>query len=133
MPLVTALYAGLLVGLFILLTLRVFAVRRPSGVALGTGGNRALERAVRIHANFAEYVPLFLVALAAAELCGVAPWLLHALGVAMVLGRALHAAGMSREPDIVPLRAAGIVADPGRLGRRGTVGLRRRRQAVVAR
>lgn len=109
MPRVTALYAGLLVGLFILLTLRVFAVRRPSGVALGTGGNRALERAVRVHANFAEYVPLFLLALVAAELCGATPWMLHALGAAMLAGRVMHAAGMSREPDIVPLRASGIL------------------------
>ena len=119
MPHVTALYAGLLVGVFILLTLRVFAVRQPSGVMLGTGGNRALERAVRVHANFAEYVPLFLVALAAAELCGAAPWLLHGLGAAMLAGRVLHAAGMSREPDIVPLRAGGMVLTLAALGGAG--------------
>ena len=63
MPHITALYAGLLIGLFVLLTLRVFAVRQPSGVMLGTGGNRGLERAVRVHANFAEYVPLFVATL----------------------------------------------------------------------
>ena len=108
MPHVTALHAGLLIGLFALLTLRVFAVRQPSGVMLGTGGNRRLERAVRVHANFAEYVPLFVATLAVAELCGVAAWLLHALGAAMLAGRVLHAAGMSREPDIVALRAGGI-------------------------
>jgi uncharacterized membrane protein YecN with MAPEG domain len=119
MPHVTALHAGLLTGLFILLTLRVFAVRGPSGVVLGTGGNRALERAVRVHANFAEYVPLFLVGLALAELCGAPAWALHAAGTAMLAGRALHAAGMGREPDIVPLRAAGILLTLLALGAAG--------------
>ncbi|MBW6401545.1 MAPEG family protein [Roseomonas sp. HJA6] len=108
MPQITASYAGLLIALFILLTLRVFAVRQPSGIMLGTGGNRLLERAVRVHANFAEYVPLFLVAIAAAELCGAPGWALHAAGMAMLVGRVLHAIGLSQEPDIVPLRAAGI-------------------------
>jgi uncharacterized membrane protein YecN with MAPEG domain len=109
MPHITALHAGLLTGLFILLTLRVFAVRAPSGVMLGTGGNRALERAVRVHGNFAEYVPLFLIGLALAEFCGAPGWALHGAGAAMLAGRALHALGIGREPDIVPLRAAGIL------------------------
>lgn len=116
MPHIAALYAGLLAGLFILLTARVFAVRRPTGIALGTGGNRGLERAVRVHANFAEYVPLFLVALGLAELCGAPAVLLHAAGLSMVAGRVLHALGMSREPDIVALRAAGIVLTLAALG-----------------
>jgi len=109
MPRVTALHAGLLAVLFLGLTFRVFAERRRSHVVLGTGGDRRLERAVRAHANFAEYVPVFLAALLAAELCGAAPWALHAAGIAMLAGRAAHAAGLSREPDILPLRAGGML------------------------
>jgi uncharacterized protein len=37
--------------------------RRRARVGLGTGSDTALERAVRVHGNFAEYVPLFLVLL----------------------------------------------------------------------
>jgi hypothetical protein len=109
MPRITALYAALLIALFLVLTLRVFAQRYRARIVLGTGGDRALERAVRVHANFAEFVPVFLVALLAAELCGAAPWALHAAGIAMLAGRAMHAAGMSREPDIVLLRSGGIL------------------------
>lgn len=109
MPRVTALHAGLLAVLFLGLTFRVFAERRRSHVVLGTGGDRRLERAVRAHANFAEYVPVFLAALLAAELCGAAPRALHAAGIAMLAGRAAHAAGLSREPDILPLRAGGML------------------------
>ncbi|MBR0681242.1 glutathione metabolism protein [Roseomonas eburnea] len=115
MPRVTALYAGLLIALFLGLTFRVFAERTRSRVVLGTGGDRRLERAVRVHANFAEYVPVFLVALLAAELCGAAAWALHAAGLAMLAGRAAHAAGVSREPDILPLRGGGMLLTLGAL------------------
>lgn len=109
MPRVTALYAGLLVVLFLVLTLRVFAARFRSGVTLGTGEDRRLLRAARVHANFAENVPLFLLALLAAELAGAPGPALHGAGGLMLLARLVHAAGMSREPDIRALRAAGAV------------------------
>ena len=109
MPHIAALYAALLTLLFLTLTFRALARRFASRIVLGTGGDRALERAVRVHANFAEYVPVFLAALIAAELCGAPAAALHAAGAAMLAGRLAHAAGMSREPDIVPLRAAGMV------------------------
>lgn len=109
MPRITALHAALLVALFLVLTLRVFAQRYRARIVLGTGGDRLLERAARVHANFAEYVPVFLATLLAAELCGAPGWALHAAGVAMLAGRAMHAAGMSREPDIVVLRSGGML------------------------
>jgi uncharacterized membrane protein YecN with MAPEG domain len=109
MPRITALYAALLIALFLALTIRVFAQRYRTRVVLGTGGDRALERAVRVHANFAEFVPVFLVALLAAELCGAPAWALHAAGIGMLAGRAMHAAGMSREPDIQALRSGGML------------------------
>lgn len=115
MPKITALYAALLILLFLLLTFRVMALRFPKQVMIGTGGDPALERAARVHANFAEYVPLFLVALLAAELCGAAPWAVHATGIAMVLGRLCHAAGVSRAPDILVLRGLGMVLTIGAL------------------
>lgn len=109
MPRITALYAGLLLVLFLVLTFNVFRVRRAAGVVLGTGGNRALERAVRVHGNFTEYVPIFLVALFLAESCGTGAFALHAAGAAMLAGRAAHAAGVAREPDILALRGAGML------------------------
>lgn len=109
MPRITALHAALLVALYLVLTFRVFAERYRARVMIGTGGDARLERAVRVHGNFAEYVPLFLAALLAAELCGAPPVALHAAAMAMLAGRALHAAGMWREPDIRPLRATGML------------------------
>jgi uncharacterized membrane protein YecN with MAPEG domain len=123
MPRITALHAALLLGLFLVLTFRVFAQRYRTRVVLGTGGDRRLERAVRVHANFAEFVPIFLVALLAAELCGAAPWALHGAGIAMLAGRAMHAAGMSQDPDVVPLRSGGMLLTLAALGGAGAMAL----------
>jgi len=109
MPRITAIYAGLLLLLFLALTVRVLSRRFAAQVTLGTGGDRLLERAIRVHANCAEYVPIFLATLLAAELCGAPAAALHAAGVAMLAGRIAHGVGMSREPDIVPLRAGGMI------------------------
>lgn len=116
MPRTTALHAALLLVLFLVLTARVLRARYRVQVVLGTGGDRALERAMRVHANFAEYVPIFLAAMLAAELCAAPGWALHGAGIAMLAGRLLHAMGMSREPDIVPLRAAGMILTLAALG-----------------
>ncbi|HXW70069.1 MAG TPA: MAPEG family protein [Methylocella sp.] len=55
---VTALYASLLTPFFIALALRVISMRASAKVAFGDGGDRELLRRTRVHANFAEYVPL---------------------------------------------------------------------------
>jgi uncharacterized membrane protein YecN with MAPEG domain len=60
---ITALYAALLTMLFVVLSVRVIAMRRGSGAALGDGGNPELLRRIRVQGNFAEYVPLGLVLL----------------------------------------------------------------------
>ena len=60
-------------------------------VSLGDGGNPALQRAIRAHANFSEYVPFALVMLAILELSRFSIYALHALG--MLLTRRLHREG----------------------------------------
>ena len=60
---VTALYAGLLVAALLFLTYRVILHRRGRRVDLGDGGDRLLQRYLRGHGNFAEYVPLGLLLL----------------------------------------------------------------------
>ncbi|MGD9388521.1 MAG: MAPEG family protein [Gammaproteobacteria bacterium] len=95
-PAITALYAGLLGLLYLALCWQVVDHRRKGRVGLGTGGNPDLERAIRVHGNFAEYVPLFLVLLLLAELGGAAAWMLHALGAVFLVSRIGHAYGLSR-------------------------------------
>jgi hypothetical protein len=88
---ITMFYAGLLALIFLLLGVRVVGLRRSLQVGIGSGGHEALDRAVRTHANFSEYVPLALLLIALVEAGTAAPaWLLHLLGLALLAGRLLH-------------------------------------------
>jgi uncharacterized protein len=108
MPLpATSLYAALLAALFILLSLQVIKARRTHRVALGAP-HRLVERAVRAHGNCAEYVPLGLILLGLLEGMGLPAWGIHALGSAFLAGRALHAYGISQEPEVFRYRTAGM-------------------------
>jgi uncharacterized membrane protein YecN with MAPEG domain len=104
---VTALYAALLGLLYAALTLLVVRGRVGSGVTLGTGEDKGLYRAVRAHANFAEFVPLILILMALGEGLRLSWMLLHLLGAALVVARVLHAIGISREPDLRAARGGG--------------------------
>ncbi|MBI1406166.1 MAG: glutathione metabolism protein [Caulobacter sp.] len=93
--LVIPLYAAALAPLFCLLSVRVILVRRGRRLGFGTGGDEAVERRIRVHANFAEYAPLALLLLFMAESIGAPTVWLHVLGVALVFGRYAHAAFVS--------------------------------------
>lgn len=105
---IASLYAGLLALLLVLLTIRVVAARRGAQVAIGDGGDKVLQRRIRAHANFAEYVPIALILLALAEAGGAWWWLLHAIGAALLAGRIIHAANISSLAERIPLRVAGM-------------------------
>ncbi len=104
----TPLWAALLALLYLWLAAQVIRARYRTRTALGSGGDPGLERAIRAHANFAEYVPLALVLLALAELQGAATWLLHGLGAALLVGRALHGFGISRTDEVLLFRSSGM-------------------------
>ena len=103
-------YAGLLALLFVVLSVRVIRRRRGAKVAIGAGGDALLERAMRVHANFAEYVPLAVVLLALTELQRAPAWLLHALGLLLLVGRLAHAYGVSQEKENFRFRVSGMMA-----------------------
>lgn len=91
---VTTLYTAVLALVFIGLSDLVTRARRRAKVSLGHGGDPRLERAVRAHGNFVEYVPLGLVLLLLAEAKGPETWVIHLFGAMLLTGRLLHAWGM---------------------------------------
>ena len=105
---VTAIYAALLALLYVALSARVIRRRRAAQVAIGTTGFPQLERAARVHGNFAEYVPITLLLLLILELGGAVPWTLHLSGAALAAGRLVHAYGVSRDPENFGFRVAGM-------------------------
>lgn len=106
---ITPLTAGLLTLVYIFLSSRVINIRHSQRIALGDGGNRRLQRRIRAHGNFAEYVPLALLLLLMLELMGAAPWLIAGLGLLLLTGRSLHAYSVSQDPEPLPFRVAGMI------------------------
>ena len=90
---VTPLYAGLLTLWFVLLSVRVMNLRRD--VPFGDSGDIAITRVIRAQANFAEYVPLALLLMGFLEVTRYSIYLLHALGVILVVARVMHGLALS--------------------------------------
>ena len=91
---ITPLYAGLLAILFVVLSLRVTSMR-GHGVSLGDGGNPVLQRRIRAHGNFAEYVPFILLMIGVLELSHFSVYVLHGLGLTLLVARLLHGYALS--------------------------------------
>lgn len=104
------LYAALLALLFVGLSFRTLVLRRRLRIVIGDAGNERMLRAMRVHSNFAEYVPLNLLLMyfVASTQPQPQPWFLHALGICILLGRVLHAVGVSQLRERYVFRTAGM-------------------------
>jgi len=91
---VTGVFAAVIGILLLVLSAQVVKFRLKYKKGLGVTDDRDFEAAVRAHANLVEYAPLGLIMLAIAELNGVASGLIYWTGMALVVGRILHAFGM---------------------------------------
>lgn len=107
-PFVVPFYAAIFALLYVGLSIRVIALRGGKRVSLGSGGDPTLERAIRIHANFIEYVPLALILLIAMEMQQNSRYLLHILCLVLLVARICHFLALSRENTANPLRGAGV-------------------------
>lgn len=105
---VTPLYAPLFVFLFLVLSFRTLLLRRRLGIPVGHGDNPRVHRAMRAHANFAEYVPLALLLIVFMESRTGADFWVHAACIALVVGRILHAYGVSQVEEDMRLRVSGM-------------------------
>lgn len=102
-------YAGVLGLIYIFLSFRVILARKSNRIALGDNHNIHIQRAIRAHGNFAEYVPLTLILIYLVETSYSQVWLVHALAGTLLLGRIIHAFGISQEPEPLILRQIGML------------------------
>jgi uncharacterized membrane protein YecN with MAPEG domain len=108
MLLITSIIAAALTIIFIKLSFAVIGLRRKNKVGLGSGGHEDLERAIRTQGNFAEYVPLGIILIACLELNGAPWWLVAIPGIALIVGRLIHAKGMNTPPPDFSKRVLGM-------------------------
>lgn len=109
LPVVTALYAGILGFLGLVLASRVVQNRVRHRIALGDRGNDEMQRAMRVFGNFTEYVPMILLLIGFGEMLGAGKWITHGLGAALLVARLSHAVGLSKSSGRTLGRAVGVV------------------------
>lgn len=102
------LYAALLALMFVTLSVRTLRLRRALRIGIGDAGNTTMLRAMRVHANFAEYVPIALILIFLVETSSAQPALVHGLGICLLLGRLSHAWGVSQTREKFAFRIAGM-------------------------
>lgn len=106
---VLSFYCCLLAFLFFFLSVRTIRLRRSLKVAVGDAGNVRMLRAMRVHSNFSEYVPFCLILIYLVVQSGAHPFLIHALGSVLVIGRLSHAYGLSQEKENFRFRVTGML------------------------
>ncbi|MEM9542084.1 MAG: MAPEG family protein [Cyanobacteria bacterium P01_E01_bin.42] len=105
---ITAIYAAGLALLFMGLAVRTLRLRGRYQIAIGDGNNAELLRAIRAHANFAEYVPMTLLLIYMLESASDFPILIHALCGILAIGRISHAYGISQVKENPRYRIFGM-------------------------
>ncbi|MEL6509762.1 MAG: MAPEG family protein [Pseudomonadota bacterium] len=110
---ITALYAGLIALLFMVLSFRVIGYRRSNQIGLGDAGDKSLLKRMRAQANCAEYAPIGLILLALVEAQGTPGWVVHGLGLMLLAGRLAHGYGFSASPPVMNLRVGGMLLTTG--------------------
>jgi len=106
---ITPVYAAILALIFVFLSFRTLRLRHQYQVAIGTGENKTLARAARVHSNFAEYVPIALILIYFLESETDASIWIHVLCIALIAGRLSHAYGVSQLKEYFRFRVAGMV------------------------
>ena len=101
-PVITALYGALNAIFNIFLANEVSNARRRHKVSIGEGDHPAMLVAIRTHANNAEFVPLALVVMLVAELCGASSIALHVYGGLLLVARMMLLPGMKMKAPNVP-------------------------------
>ena len=109
---ITPIYAAIFGLFFIALSVRTLLLRRKLGVAIGDSEQAVLLRASRVHSNFAEYVPiaLLLIFFLENQLEGLATsglWI-HGLCLLLLVGRIIHALGVSQVNEDYRWRTLGM-------------------------
>jgi len=105
---IVSFYAALLALLFVALSVRTLRLRHRLRIPIGDAGDRTMLRAMRVHSNFAEYVPLGILLLYFVETDGAPAALIHGLCLCLLIGRTLHAVGVSQPDEDYRFRVAGM-------------------------
>jgi uncharacterized protein len=111
-PKVTLLYAGIFGFFYLALAFYViyFRIKEKTSLGHSTDPNSKLFRAVRIHANFMEYVPFIIFLMFLDEATGASEKFICYLGLSLFLGRVVYFFAIRKIPGRSIGRGVGIFA-----------------------
>ena len=107
---ITSIYAAIAGLMLFILSLRVITLRRKKRIAIAWNDDVEFKRAMRVQANFTEYVPLCLILMFFLEMQAQADpslWI-HTLGCLLIFARAVHAYGVSQIKENFLFRQLGM-------------------------
>ena len=99
--------------IFVFLSVRTLLLRRSLQASIGDGNSIVLRRAIRAHGNFAEYVPISLLLIYFLEEKFTFSIWVHCLCIALIIGRCIHAYGVSQSEENFAYRVAGMALTLG--------------------
>lgn len=88
---ITTLSSSVLALIFIAMSIKIIKLRYTHQIAIGHGEHSDLERSIRAHSNFSEYVPLALILMLCAEANQANRLVLSLFACVFILGRLSHA------------------------------------------
>ncbi len=96
---ITLMYASIFAIFALVLSFKAGSARGKSGISIlfGAPENMELAQKVRVHQNFLEYVPLFLIAFAMIEINGGSRLFLYIVGDLLIVSRIAHAIGLKHD------------------------------------
>ncbi|WGI20553.1 MAPEG family protein [Amylibacter sp. IMCC11727] len=106
---ITALSAAVLAIVFLVLTFGVIKARTAAGISILHGDDMSLALKMRVHGNFAEFVPLALILMALAENAGGNKTALSVAAMILVISRIILPFGLKVENMTHPVRIAGNI------------------------
>jgi uncharacterized membrane protein YecN with MAPEG domain len=93
---VTGLYAGIFALIYVALSFNVISRRRYHGVPYGDKDIPEMRRAIRVHGNFSEYIPIALLCMMLLEMQGTQAGTIHLFGILLLIGRIAHAYALTK-------------------------------------
>lgn len=108
-PAITAITAGVIIILQMILFMYAATGRGTNKQGLGDGGKPDMLKRIRMHGNLIENAPIILIVMALLEGAGVARSVMAIAGAVFVLARVLHPLGLMKSANRSNLRFAGAV------------------------
>jgi uncharacterized protein len=107
--LLTSLHAAIFGLIFVFLSFRTIRLRQKFRTSLGDGQQPLLQRAIRVHGNFAEYVPFTMLLIYFIEAQTANKILINFLCIGLLIARISHAYGVSQVEEKLHFRIFGMV------------------------